>query len=84
MDDEQRFWLSLWGMFGLVILLLVGGIETSCTIQNRDDGHRIAEMVAKGEDPIRASCSLREVGIGSGDGATVAICATAAAHGGAK
>lgn len=54
MDSEHK--VVVW--CGLIILLIVTSIAGSCSYSNYTDDKAIAEMVAKGADPIAAGCAI--------------------------
>lgn len=54
MDNENKFWLSLWTMVAFSIVLLTA---IACYSEHLEDT-KVVEMVKEGADPMRASCSL--------------------------
>lgn len=54
MDSEHK--MSIW--ISVILLMVVASIAGSCSYVNYTDDRAIAEMVAKGADPIAAGCAI--------------------------
>ena len=52
--EDNRFWLGVWGYITLAFIVFVSALA-GCSIVEKT---KIAEMVARGEDPIAARCSF--------------------------
>jgi hypothetical protein len=52
--EDNRFWMGVWGYITLSFIVFVSAIA-GCSIVEKQ---KIAEMVAKGENPIAARCSF--------------------------
>lgn len=52
--DENKFWIAVWGIIGIVVCTLI----VSITLFNMSVNERISEMVAKGANPIQAACAI--------------------------
>lgn len=54
MDNDQKFWLRVWGLAAIVTVVLIG----SCTQGSNDRRDKWEKAVANGADPMVASCAL--------------------------
>lgn len=70
MSSDGKFWLSIWSMGAAFTVALC----VISTVSGEMERTKLAEMVAKGADPMRAACSL---GIGERN---AAICTLLAAQ----
>lgn len=59
MNNEERFWLSTWGILVSCIIVVV----LLMTIYNNNRDARLERMVAEGADPIRASIALENINL---------------------
>ena len=73
MDNEQKFWVSIWSIVSITLVGLVLTIS-SCTISQNG---KITDLIKNGTDPIAARCSI--VGPSSTE---IAMCMTAGKHNG--
>lgn len=55
MDNDQKFWVSIWAIVATFILAM--SIALSAFNANQDA--LLHEMVKKGADPIIAACALK-------------------------
>lgn len=54
MDNEQKFWLSIWGMALVFILAVI----TACTINSLDRRDKWEKTVSNGADPMVTTCAV--------------------------
>ena len=54
MDNEEKFWLTLWKYVCVTLCILFLCITSSCQITK----YTLKKMVEAGADPISASCAL--------------------------
>ena len=54
MEDERKFWMSIWTLVALFFITLVICITTAC-IHNTN---KISEAINNGVDPIAAKCAM--------------------------
>lgn len=52
--SEAKFWIAIWSMAAICFCVLI--LSITATVWGKCN--HLAEMVAKGADPIRAACSL--------------------------
>ena len=73
MDNDSKFWLSIWGIIGVVVLgstALIGG----CVYKNSELALSVVNnAVQKGLDPLVAKCAML-VGSANISAAETAIC----------
>jgi|GEM_PF-2552793 len=58
MDNENQFWLRLWGLAAMVLICLVG----SCTVSGYDRRDKWEKAVINGADPMVAACAIFDQG----------------------
>lgn len=66
---EEKFWIRLWTMCIVAVVTMVGG----CQVSNYLDNKMVAEAIAKGVDPTKATCAIK----GTGADTKALICAEA-------
>jgi len=54
MDNDQKFWLRIWGLATIVTVVFIG----SCTFGSHDRRDKWEKAVANGADPMVVSCAL--------------------------
>ena len=54
MDNENKFWLSLWTMVAVAFL----GVYAIGTYSAHLEDSKLVQMVQAGADPIKAKCAL--------------------------
>ena len=54
MSDENKFWLGCWAIVAVVFVVLISAITSS----NYNERIALQDMVAKGANPMVASCAL--------------------------
>jgi hypothetical protein len=58
MNDDQKFWYSIWRLFAVLICVLAVS-AAGCTMHSKN---KLSEMVKNGVDPIIASCAMGGAG----------------------
>jgi hypothetical protein len=63
MSDENKFWLGLWALGAIVVIALI----SACVSTAHHKLDTLQDMVAKGANPMAASCALgvgqNEIGV---------------------
>ena len=54
MDNDQKFWLGIWGM----VLAFFAAVIVSCTINSLDRRDKWDKAVSNGADPMVTTCAL--------------------------
>jgi hypothetical protein len=54
MDNNQKFWLCVWGMVSAFLLAVI----IACTINSFDRRDKWDKAVSNGADPMVTSCAL--------------------------
>lgn len=66
---EEKFWIRLWTMCIIAVVTMIGGCQVSEYTKNK----MVTEAIAKGVDPIKATCAIK----GTGTDTKALICAEA-------
>ena len=70
MSEENKFWLGCWAIVAVVLIALM----STCIASDYNARSTLQDMVAKGANPMVASCAL---GIGQNE---VGVCTLLAAQ----
>lgn len=54
MDNENKFWLRIWGIAAIVIVVGIG----ACSHGSHDRRDKWEKAVSNGADPMVAACAL--------------------------
>jgi hypothetical protein len=54
MNDENKFWLGIWALAAIVFIALISAVTSS----GYNTRSTLQDMVAKGANPMVASCAL--------------------------
>lgn len=68
MNGDEKFWVSVWGIVGVVVIVVASLIATYWNSHNT----KIVELIEKGVDPTEAMCALQN------DYGTMPVCIVAA------
>lgn len=75
MDTDAKIFVYA----GLIVLAIVMTIAGSCSYNNSTDDKAIADMVAKGADPITAGCAIN-MNNNTNGGNHISLCMSAASR----
>lgn len=56
MSSDNKFWISVWAVVGIVIM----SVALMITLYWIDHNAKIAEMVRNGTDPVAAMCAMQD------------------------
>lgn len=56
MNSDDKFWLSIWSIAGVVVL----GIALSISSYWKDHNSKIVTLIKQGVDPVAVMCAMQD------------------------
>jgi hypothetical protein len=58
MDNDQKFWVSVWGLVAVILIVLMSLAFANGQANNKT----VIELVKLGADPVAATCAVNGIG----------------------
>lgn len=58
MDNDQKFWLSIWSLIAIVVVSIALIVSIAATCDSAKRWKTLQEMVRSGANPMAASCAI--------------------------